>query len=256
MPKNYRDALTGQYTTAADAAARPGETVSESVPTRHEAPDVAELRRLAEAATPGPWWHEWVDGDDWWAVYGQPTGDMVCPEVCTMWGADESAYIAAANPAAVLGLLDEADALRAELAHMTEARDNARAERDAALRTMDEHRCDEQAERAYGRAMRAEAERDAHRERAERAEARATAAEVASRGYRERAEKAEAKAARFAGLLGHQSRTLTDTIAAEVLRQKADAWDEGHHAGHEEARAVHPTYPDPTPNPYRQTEGA
>ena len=96
--------------------------VAESVPERHETPDVAELRRLAEAATPGPWWHEWADGDDWWAVYGQPTGDMVCPEVCTMWGADESAYIAAANPAAVLGLLDEADALRAELAHTTEVR--------------------------------------------------------------------------------------------------------------------------------------
>ena len=91
----------------------------------------------------------------------------------------------------------------------------------------------------------------AHMTRAEHAEARATAAEVASRGYRERAEKAEAKAARFAGLLGHQSRTLTDAIAAEVLRQKAEAWDEGHHAGHEDARAVHPTYPDPTPNPYR-----
>ena len=30
---------------------------------------------------------------------------------------------------------------------------------------------------------------------------------------------------------GHQSRTLTDTIAAEVLRQKADAWDEGKAAG-------------------------
>ena len=45
--------------------------------------DRTELRKLAEAATPGPWWHEWVDGDDWWAVYGQPTGDMVCPEVCT-----------------------------------------------------------------------------------------------------------------------------------------------------------------------------
>ena len=96
------------------------------------------------------------------------------------------------------------------------------------------------------------AERDARRERAEHAKARATAAEV----DRERAEKAEAKATRFVGLLGHQSRTLTDAIAAEVLRQKADAWDEGHHAGHEEARAVHPTYPDPTPNPYRQTEGA
>ena len=63
------------------------------------------------------------------------------------------------------------------------------------------------------------------------AEARATAAEVASRGYRERAEKAEAKATRSAGLLGHQSRTLTDTIASEVLRQKAVAWDEGKAAG-------------------------
>ena len=88
----------------------------------------AELRRLAEAATPGPWWHEWVGGDDWWAVYGQPTGGMVRPEVCTTWGSDESAYIAAANPAVVLGLLDATDALRAELAHMCEARDNARAE--------------------------------------------------------------------------------------------------------------------------------
>lgn len=58
------------------------------------------------------------------------------------------------------------------------------------------------------------------------AEAREAAAEVASRGYRERAEKAEAKAARFAGLLGHQSRTLTDAIAAETIRQKADAWEE------------------------------
>ena len=44
LPKLYRDATTGQYTTAADAAARPAETVSESVPARHETPDVTELR--------------------------------------------------------------------------------------------------------------------------------------------------------------------------------------------------------------------
>ena len=36
--RNYRDATTGQYTTAEDAAARPAETVPESVPTRHETP--------------------------------------------------------------------------------------------------------------------------------------------------------------------------------------------------------------------------
>ena len=94
---------------------------AETVTECHEAPDVAELRRLAENATPGPWVHEWVDGDDWWSVYGCPTGDMVCPEVCTMWGSDEAAYIAAANPAAMLGLLDRLD-------HMREARDNARTE--------------------------------------------------------------------------------------------------------------------------------
>ena len=131
----------------------------------------------------------------------------------------------------------ERRALAAEVASRgyRERAEKAERERDAALRTMDEHRCDGQAERAYKRAIHAEAERDA---------------------LAERAEAAEAKAARFAGLLGHQSRTLTDDIAAEVLRQKADAWGEGHHAGHEEARAVHPTYPDPTPNPYRQTEGA
>ncbi len=164
----------------------PAETVTEC----HEAPDVAELRRLAENATPGPWVHEWVDGDDWWAVYGCPTGDMVCPEVCTMWGSDEAAYIAAANPAAVLGLLDR-------LAHMREARDNARTEVE-----------------------------------------RLTALLADQPGG------------------GHQpsvSHPGKDTILPELL---AAAWDEGHHAGHEEARAVHPTYPDPTPNPYRQTEGA
>ena len=36
--KDTRDATTGHYTTAEDAAARPAETVSETAPTRHEAP--------------------------------------------------------------------------------------------------------------------------------------------------------------------------------------------------------------------------
>ena len=72
---------------------------------------LAELRRLLDEATPGPWWHEWVDGDDWWAVYGQPTGGMACPEVCTTWSSDDAAYIAAAVNA-LPALLDR-------LAHMT-----------------------------------------------------------------------------------------------------------------------------------------
>lgn len=82
------------------------------VPTRHEAPDVAELRRLAENATPGPWGHD-DDGEVWDGSYLS----LIChpPMVA------DAAFIAAANPVAVLGLLDR-------LAHMTEARDNARAE--------------------------------------------------------------------------------------------------------------------------------
>ena len=51
MP-NYRDAETGHYTTAEDAAARPAETVA----ARHETPDVAELRRLLAGA--------WDEGGD------------------------------------------------------------------------------------------------------------------------------------------------------------------------------------------------
>ena len=65
-----------------------------------------------------------------------------------------------------------------------------------------------------------------------------------------RAEDAEAKARRFANLLANYNNVINATLPREVLRQKADAWDEGYHAGHEDARAVQPTYPDPTPNPY------
>ena len=104
--------------------------------TRHETPDVAELRRLAESATPGPWEaFGAVDGrrgerwlgvtTDMRAIESARAGDVFAAQDCTR---QDALFIAAANPAAVLALLDDADALRAELAHMTEARDNARAE--------------------------------------------------------------------------------------------------------------------------------
>ena len=93
--------------------------------TRHETPDVAELRRLAEAATPGPW-----DFHRPHPAYRAYSIEQVMPEghlgeavAVTEEGAveDNAAYIAAASPDVVLGLLDR-------LAHMREARDNARAE--------------------------------------------------------------------------------------------------------------------------------
>ena len=105
---------------------------AETVPARHETPDVAELRRLAEAATPGPWdCYRPHPNYRAYAVDRVMPGGHLGEDVATtgdVYAEENGAYIAAANPAAVLALLDDADALRAELAHMTEARDNARAE--------------------------------------------------------------------------------------------------------------------------------
>ena len=102
---------------------------------------LAELRRLAEAATPGPWYLDgpWWYGDDDSAYCISTAEDAgriavtIAPPGYMLGGEREvrdanARFIAAANPAAVLALLDDADALRAELAHMREARDNARAE--------------------------------------------------------------------------------------------------------------------------------
>ena len=73
--------------------------------TRHETPDVAELRSLAEAAA-GEFWYS----DDELREHLQHDKANV-----------DVPFILAAAPDVVLSLLDR-------LAHMTEARDNARAE--------------------------------------------------------------------------------------------------------------------------------
>ena len=67
--------------------------------------DRAELRRLLDEATQGPWWQEWVEGDEWYAVYGQPTGDLVCPEVCTAGDAEDDTNLLVAAVNALPGLL-------------------------------------------------------------------------------------------------------------------------------------------------------
>ena len=94
--------------------------------------DTKELRRLAQAATPGPWWvnqdslnHGFecgvleINAKDWHALAGAwgVTGAKPSEE-----GAANAAFIAAANPAAINELLDrleatekERDALRARI---------------------------------------------------------------------------------------------------------------------------------------------
>lgn len=66
------------------------------------------------------------------------------------------------------------------------------------------------------------------------------------------------QAAEVSGLLhitGHHAAAATPLPAlldaAAERDELAGAWDEGHQAGHEDARAVQSTYPEPTPNPYR-----
>ena len=74
--------------------------------------NTAELKKLAEAATPGPWAQEEIDPTDpeWGAcdVFKEESGDIVSSHVCSK---ENAAYIAAANPAAILKLL----AINAEL---------------------------------------------------------------------------------------------------------------------------------------------
>ena len=109
MTKLYRDATTAH----------------------HETPDVTELRRLAEAATPGPWDLDgpWWYGDDDSAYCISTAEDAgriavtIAPPRYIFGGEREvrdanARFIAAANPAAVLALLDaaaERDALAAKV---------------------------------------------------------------------------------------------------------------------------------------------
>ena len=92
--------------------------------------DHAELARLAEAATPGPWAYRdmtpntygpaFVDADDVrnLAICGEAVGRSETHGFCLQVDSEvrmaNAAFIAAANPAAVLALLSEIAALRGE----------------------------------------------------------------------------------------------------------------------------------------------
>jgi hypothetical protein len=73
---------------------------------------MTDLRALAEAATDGRWWAE---SGGWVHVEGQdePVAKALGPR--GQQKDADAAYIAAANPKAILALLDERDALRAAL---------------------------------------------------------------------------------------------------------------------------------------------
>lgn len=88
--------------------------------------DRTELRRLAEAATPGPWTHGWSDGSGRWTAFTEGATiaadfEFESPGVVVggrdSWGVpfgvireSDAEYIAAVSPDVVLALLDEIEA--------------------------------------------------------------------------------------------------------------------------------------------------
>lgn len=79
--------------------------------------DIKELRRLAEAATPGPWRYR-EDDDEHAAAVAHEHGwvDAILPS-----GEQENKdaeYIASANPSAILSLLDHIEQQEAEIARL------------------------------------------------------------------------------------------------------------------------------------------
>lgn len=81
--------------------------------------DYSKLKTLAQAATPGWWEHRFVDGDG--------TSGAICHE--HGWVADDfteqsfkdTAYMAAANPAAVLELIEENEAMLKFMADISQS---------------------------------------------------------------------------------------------------------------------------------------
>lgn len=82
-----------------------------------------DLRALAEAATPGPWLRT-AEGTAVMTGYRDERGTMIPSNwkrgghpvlISRKASFDDAAYIAAAHPAAIIGLLDENDRLRAAL---------------------------------------------------------------------------------------------------------------------------------------------
>ncbi|HFH2861800.1 TPA: ead/Ea22-like family protein [Pseudomonas aeruginosa] len=109
--------------------------------------DHAELRRLAKAATPGPW--ILYVPEDYQGPEELPGYGVECAEGrAIVWGALEpetgcqfdrdAEFIAAANPQAILALLDEIDGLSDELSACTEHPGGCGYWREAAKRRAEE----------------------------------------------------------------------------------------------------------------------
>lgn len=86
--------------------------------------DIEELKRLAEAATPGPWNKHYEGGGDHVVMRGE-CEVAVCSGPSPFSDTDDyentaenAAYIAAVNPQAILALIEEIEDLRRQVKSM------------------------------------------------------------------------------------------------------------------------------------------
>ena len=80
--------------------------------------DIEELKRLAEAATMGPWKvDKWLGArsNDWIVAYDAGDKGRGLAVVNSIYSLSDAKYIAAANPAAILELIRQRDELLAAL---------------------------------------------------------------------------------------------------------------------------------------------
>jgi len=82
--------------------------------------DIKELRRLAEAATPGPWVMNEIDNSE--INHNDQNGDAIVGmydyEAGGVIHQDDALFIAASNPSAILSLLDHIEQQQAEIARL------------------------------------------------------------------------------------------------------------------------------------------
>ncbi len=76
--------------------------------------DTQRLRELAQKATPGSWYSKWPEERCTWVDIGNSRYPVAYTGDCFN-DAPNAEYIAAANPATVLALLDELQAMREDL---------------------------------------------------------------------------------------------------------------------------------------------
>ncbi len=112
--------------------------------------DHAELRRLAKAATPGEWSAVWEEGDDtaWpnlFPIIQAENGETVIGNEGFYSDLEQdkanAQFCAAANPKAIIALLDEIDGLRSRLEIDERTPHDGIACRDETIKVLDE-KCD------------------------------------------------------------------------------------------------------------------